>query len=235
MTAKILLTLLLAIPLMVSGQQSSIKILAEVPVQFGLGYEGQISKRFSVSMQAGVLTEPNSTLIVNVLESLGTDNEIVLMIDNAFKLGFVGELGLNYNFKRNYIGAFAQVINLQGGDAPSDIIETYFNEDLSTYPVKVGQRQTNEALLRIQSTLLQAGVLYGRRFPLKNKHFEIATEIALSANIGSSSSLSSETSSLEALSVEVDNELKYYYSHYAFIPTITLGLVYKFQKNNSQL
>ncbi len=210
------------------AQGSSVKLLAEVPVQFGMGYEGKLSRHFSISLQAGILTDPNSSLIVASLEALGTDKEITLMIDDAFKFGTVGELGIHYNFKRNYVGTFFQIIALRGGDTPSDLIESYFGEDLSTYPPKRNRTQTNEAYLTLKSTLYQAGVLYGRRFPLKNKHFEIDAEFGVSANIGSKSTLSSETLSLEALSEEVNDELKYYYSNYAFVPSLTVALVYKF-------
>jgi hypothetical protein len=47
---------------------------------------------------------------------LGTDQDIVVMINQAFQFGMVGEAGINYNFKRNYIGGFFQMIGLQGGD-----------------------------------------------------------------------------------------------------------------------
>ncbi|MEO7992528.1 MAG: hypothetical protein ABI663_23455, partial [Chryseolinea sp.] len=201
---------------------------AEIPVEFGIGYEGKISKHFSINLQAGLMTNPNSTIIIDVLEVLGTDQQITLMINDAFKFGTVGKLGLHYNFNRNYVGAFCQVIALHGGDTPTDLIESYFGEDISMYPVKRNRTSTNEVYLTLKSTLYQAGVLYGRRFPLKDKRFEIDTEFGVSANIGSKSTLTSENRSLEALSVEVDDELKYYYSHYAFVPSLTVALAYKF-------
>ena len=80
------------------AQRSSIKVIAEVPLNFGIGYEGQISKHFSVGGSVGVLTSPNSDLIITYLRFIGTDEKLVLMIDDAFQLGVVGELNFNYNF-----------------------------------------------------------------------------------------------------------------------------------------
>lgn len=221
--------LLIVLPLGSFAQQNILKIQAEVPLQFGIGYEGRLTNRFSFVLQTGVLTQPNSTLIVNTLEALGTDEQIVLMIDNAFDFGIVGEAGINCNFGKNYFGTFVQVIGLKAGDTPTELVEAYFEEDISTYPARRRNIQTEEMTLSLKSTLYQAGLLYGRRFPLANKHFEIDAEFGVSANIGSQSKLSSNDRDLQALSAEVDDELQYYYSHYAFVPSLTVALAYKFR------
>lgn len=220
--------LVILLPAAAYAQQSALKVQAEVPLQFGIGYESRLSNRFSFSLQVGLLTQPNSTLIVNILEAMGTDEQIALMIDNAFDLGVVGEAGINYNFRKNYFGTFVQIIGLQAGDTPTELIETYYGEDISSYPAKRRNIQTEEVTLSLRSTLVQAGVLYGRRFPLANKHFEIDAEFGISANIGSQSKLNSNDRDLQALSAEVDDELHYYYSHYAFVPSLTVALAYKF-------
>jgi hypothetical protein len=78
-----LLLLTIFFPFVLSAQKHTIKALAEVPVQVGVGYEGFVSKRFSISVQGGVLTEPNSTLIINILEKLGTTPEIIDIIEES--------------------------------------------------------------------------------------------------------------------------------------------------------
>jgi hypothetical protein len=212
----------------VFSQRSSIKVLAEVPIQFGLGYEGRLSNRFSVNLSTGLLTDPNSTIIVNVLKAMGTDEEIVLMIDHAFQFGVIGEVGVHYNFGRNYVGTFFQGILLKGGDTPTALVEEYFGEDITKYPLKRNKTQSTEKTLHLKSTLYQAGLLYGRRFPLKNPHLEIDAEFEISADVGSKSSLSSDDRDLSKLSAETDDELRYYYSHYAFVPSLTIAFAYKF-------
>jgi len=210
-----------------NGQQNSLKLKAQVPVQFGLGYEGKISKRFSFQTSAGILTQPNSTVIIEVLDALGTDPQIVLMIEDAFKFGFVGEGSLNYNFGRNYVGTFFQLIALHGGDTPASLVEDYFNTDINNYPTRKGRTTTSEVYLHLTSTLYQGGLLYGRRFSLKNKRLEIDAEFGISANLGSQSKLTSDTRDLTALSTAADTELAGYYSEYAFVPSLTVCLVYK--------
>lgn len=209
------------------AQQNSLKIAAEVPVQFDLGYEGKISKHFSMGVSAGLLTQPNSAIIINVLRELGTDEEITLMIEDAFKFGIVGELDINYNFKRNYVGCFVQVIGLHAGETPTSLIEDYFGTSVSSYPAKKGKAQSVEKYLKLSSTLYQGGILYGRRFPFEDSRFEIDAEFGISANIGSKSTLSSDIRDLSTLSTAVDAELSGYYSSYAFVPSLSVALVYR--------
>ncbi len=209
------------------AQEHSVRLSAEVPVQFAVGYQNKFSKHFSVDVSAGVLTEPNSTIILDVLKAFGTDEQIVLMIGDAFKFGLVGEIGVNYHFKNNYIGIYFQVIDLQAANTPTALIEDYFGTTVSGYPTKRGRQPSNPKFLTLKSTLFQGGVLYGRIFPL-NKHYSIIAEFGCSANLYSISKLSTDTRDLSSLSKAVDAELARYYKEYAFVPSITLGLSYRF-------
>lgn len=213
--------------------QSSVKVFTEAPLQFGLGYEGKLSKRFSVSAQAGVLTDPYSSVIISLLESFGTDPQITLMIDEAFKFGLVAEGGVNYHFGKNYVGVFGQYIGLQAGDTPTSLIENYFGENISQYPTRKGRSSSVPRELQLKSVLYQAGVLYGRRFHLKNPKVELFAELGISANVGSKSTLSESNYDLSSLSNVVDEELANYYSTYCFIPSLTLGLSYKFGRSRN--
>jgi hypothetical protein len=210
-------------PLFGFAQTHRIKIVAEIPVQFGIGYEGQVSERFSVSVQGGVLTDPNSDLIINVLEKFGTDPDIILIIEDAFQFGLVGEFGVNYNFGKNYVGVFSQFINLRGNGTTADPIENYFDTTIPVFPGNGGNTD-----LKLRSSLIQGGLLYGRRFPLRNRHFEIDAEFGFSANLWSKSELSSERRNMNELSKQVDSELDYYYSNYGFVPSLSVILVYNF-------
>lgn len=212
-----------------TAQQSAVKLFAEIPVQFAAGYEGKISKRFSINVSGGLLTQPNSTLIVNVLEMFGTDEQVLLIIEDTFRFGAVGEVGLNFNFGKNYIGAFGQVIALRAGDTPSAIIESYFGTSISSYPARHGRQPASEKYLSLTSTLLQTGLLYGRRFPVSDR-LTLFSEIGISANVYSKSTLSSQERDLSRLSIAVDSELAGYYSEYAFVPSVTVGVAYGLKK-----
>jgi hypothetical protein len=224
---NLLMLMLLFQCIVLPAQKHSIKALAEVPIQFGLGYEYRVVKKFSITVQGGVLSEPNSTLVINVLEKLGTTPEIIDIIEESFKFGLVGELGANYNFGKNYVGTFGQFINLRGKGTAPDPIEEYFDENFSLFPLRPGS-DPDDRRISVRSSLIQIGILYGRRFPLKNEHLEIDAEFGISKNVWSKSRLYSNNRDLREMDDEVDEELDYYYSKYGYIPSLTVAFVYKF-------
>jgi hypothetical protein len=212
------------------AQRSSVKAIAEFPLHFGIGYEGHIGKRFSVGGSMGVLTSPNSDLIITYLRFIGTEEELVLMIEDAFQLGIVGELNVNYNFQRNYIGMFFQAIGAQAGDVDPQLVQDYFDVDLQDYPLKPGGTSGPERNMTIRTRLYQLGLLYGRRFPLKDKRFEIDAEVGMSANVGSASKVYSDNRDFSELNERINIELKTFYKEYAFIPSLGVMFVYKFAR-----
>lgn len=225
---KHLLVVIFLLPsIILPAQKHAVKALAEVPVQFGIGYEYFISKKFSLTAQGGVLSEPNSTMVIWVLEKVGTTPEIIDVIRDSFKFGLVGELGVNYNFGKNYVGTYGQFINLRGKGTAPDPVEEYFDENFSDFPLKPGS-DPDDRQVSVRSSLIQIGILYGRRFPLKNKHFEIDAEFGISKNIWSNSSLYSNNRDLREMDDEVDEKLDYYYSRYGYIPSLNVAFVYKF-------
>ena len=224
---QFLVMLLLFQSIILFAQQHSINALAEVPLQFGVGYEGHVSKRFSISVQGGVLCEPNSTLTIYILEKFGTTPEVIDVIRDSFKFGLVGELGVNYNFGKNYVGTYGQFINLRGRGTAPDPVEEYFDKNFSAFPVKPGS-DPDDRQVSVRSSLMQIGILYGRRFPLKNKHFEIDAEFSASKNIWSNNRLTSDNRDLQEMDDEVDRKLDYYYSRYGYLPSLTVAFVYNF-------
>jgi hypothetical protein len=212
------------------AQRSSLKVIAEFPLHFGVGYEGQIGAGFSMGGSMGVMTSPNSDIIITYLRFIGTEEELVLMIEDAFQLGWVGELNVNYNFKRNYVGLFGQAIGAQAGDVSPELVQDYFGVDLEDYPLKPGGTSGPERNLTIRTRLYQMGLLYGRRFPLKDKRFEIDAEVGLSANVGSTSKVYSDNRDFSELNERINVELQGFYSDYAFIPSLGVLFVYKFAR-----
>lgn len=207
-----------------------VKLLVETPVQFGVGVEALFTNRFSLSFQVGLLREPNSTLMMKSFEAFGADKEIVRMVENAFKAGIILETGLNYNFKRSYVGVFYQQINLRSGDSPASTYETQFNTDINTLAVKPGRIDQVETSVTIQSNLSQLGILYGRRFVLRNPKFEIDLEAGISKNIGSFTKVTSENREVSTFSKEVNKELDDWYAKHAYIPSLTVALVYNISR-----
>ena len=214
------------------AQKSSLKLIAEVPVHFGLGYEGQISKRFSVGTSVGVFTSPNSTIVIEYLKFIGTDEELLLIIDDAFEFGVVGEVNINYNIKRSYIGVFTQVIGVKAKDASAALVENYYDIKMSDYPL-LNAGLSSDRYLTFKTRLYQAGLLVGHRFPLKGDRFEIDVEMGLSANFASKSKIYSEKRDLSTFNDRFNEELVEYYKKYAFIPSCGVMLVYKLKPNEN--
>ncbi|MEP4531963.1 MAG: hypothetical protein ABJ004_02680 [Cyclobacteriaceae bacterium] len=204
------------------------KLNVETPIQYGLGYEGRIYKNWNGVFQVGFLTEPNSTLVLNVLESFGVEQSVVLMIEDAFESGLVLEQGINYNLKRSYFGIFAQQYFLRGSDTPTELVEDAMGEDLSQYPRLQNRINSNDEAIELKSNLYQLGVLYGYRLPLKNQ-LELNFELAISVNLGSQSSVSSDERNYNDLSKRMDVYLGDIYRRYGYVPSITVAFVRKFR------
>jgi len=215
------------------AQKSSLKLIAEMPVHFGIGYEGQLSKRFSVGSSIGVFTSPNTDIVIGYLRILGTDEDLLLVIEDAFQLGIVGEVNINYNIKRTYIGAYTQVMGVQASDASAALVEDYFEIDMNDYPLFNAGVSSTDKHLSFRTRLYQVGLLLGHRFPLKGDRFEIDVEMGLSANVGSKSKVYSEERDLEKFNDRFNEELVDYYKKYAFIPSLGVMLVYKLKKNEN--
>ncbi len=204
--------------------QSSIGLQWEVPVQLGLRVDYNVSSRFSVNIQAGLLRKPNSTMILSTLNTLGVDDLTIDLIESAFESGYVVEEGINYHFKNNHVGVFLSQVFLSGSDTPSDVTALVFDQDFNTFPRRPGRNNATviDSFL-LKSNLFQIGVQYGRMFPLSNG-FTILMEIGVSANLGSMNSLDSDQLDLTRLDAQADAFFRDLYSNYAFIPSLTVGI-----------
>jgi hypothetical protein len=228
--ATSLICLILALANVAVAQKSSLKVIAEFPLHFGIGYEGQVYKRFSAGGSVGVLTSPHSDLIITWLRFIGTEEELVLIIEDAFKLGVVGEVNVNFNIQRHYIGTFFQAIGAKAGDASAELIADYFDVNLQDYPLKPGGSSAPERNLTCRTRLYQLGLLYGYRFPFKDNRFEIDVEAGLSLNVGSKSSVYSDNRDFSQLNERLNVELQGFYKDYAYIPSVGVMFVYRFAR-----
>lgn len=201
-------------------------VQAEFPVQFGAGYELHFNTHFSANVQAGWMSEPNNFLLLNLMGSFSND-KLNLMIKNSFTTGSVYETGFNYHFKNNYLGVFAQAINLSGAAAVSEV-EQNFNTDISALPVKPERTEVEPSAVTLSSSLIQGGVLLGRIIPLKNPAWQVRVEFALSKNFSSSTKIKSLDRDLSSIQAQVNEEMDSWYSRYGYIPSLTVGFAHTF-------
>lgn len=221
---KLIIIFCLLLPLTINAQKISWRSGLQFPVQYFTGIEYKPVDFLSFNVHAGIITDPHDEVILTILESLGTDDEYIRMINGAFEFGFVFDAGARFQFGKYYAGTYLQNIRLTGADAPGDVIQNYYGVDFSNYPSRTTSDGANE--LKLSSNLSQLGIVLGRRINLPVKKLSLAAEFSISMNIDSNSRLSSSTQDLKNLSQLIDQELKIVYQDYAYIPAIALLLVY---------
>lgn len=224
---KLIFILVVVFPFSSFGQHS-LKIGTQFPVQYAIQYDYQFHPRWSAHAQIGVLTKPYDQIILEILSTLGTDQEIVNVLSSAFSFGVVTQVGSSYHFGKNYVGVLGSWVHLSAADTPISAIEAAFDVSVSSYPTRPRQSSLNPIRLTLASNLFNVGILYGRRFTFSNPKIEIHTEFSFAKTIGSYSYVESQQRSLESLSVLVDTELKTIYHDYGFLPSVNVFFVYKF-------
>jgi len=221
MRTSLFVLMLFALMQKAQSQELNLNAGTQFPLQYTAGMELKFHEKWAMQGHAGVLTQPYDQLILGLLERLGTDEFYINITEQAFQFGLVGEAGFSYFFNaRNYIGVFGQYIDLTGADAPLDLIRSQYSASVPL--TMLAEMLTSNNELQLQSSLLQAGVSYGRIFPLSSPHFSLRTEIALSKHLTSSSTVSFEGATLTRLSETIDQDLGAAYKKYAYIPTLNL-------------
>lgn len=208
--------------------QHSMKIGTQIPIQYAVQYDYQFHKRWSGNAQVGVLTKPYDNVILDVLNILGVDQEIVSVLKSAFEFGVVSQVGANYHFKKNYVGAFGSWVHLAAAETPVGAVEAAFNVNVRSYPTRPRQSSTTPVTLTLASDLYNIGVFYGRQFTFSNPRLELHTEFGFGKTLDSSSYVESPQRSLESLSAQVNSELHAIYLDYGFLLSINVFFVYKF-------
>jgi hypothetical protein len=203
-------------------RRHALRVQAEVPFLFGFGYEFFISEKVAISAQTGWMNHANSLMMVNMMGSMGSD-KLELMVKRAYQSGTLHEGGINYHFGNNYVGIFGQSVTMNGAVATA-IVESNFNTDIGLMPVKPGRTDTEPQVIDITSRLTQVGMLYGRILPLKNTNWQVRLEFAVSKNFGSSTRLYSPDRDLSSFAKDVDSQFDSWFSKYAYVPGLTVGL-----------
>lgn len=206
--------------------QQQLKIGTDIPLQYALAYKYSPENGIGGGLKVGILTEPHNSIILGLMEALGTKGAIVDIAREGFKMGIVLDGSTSWHWKKNYVGANLIYINLHAGEAPLDVIEGNYNLGLLSYANPISSIfNTPSMQINLNSCLLQVGAHYGRRIPLKEK-LELQLEFGLSKNIGSTNNFSSDYPYPQTIYNTIDEDLKTAYKKYAIIPTLGIYLVY---------
>jgi hypothetical protein len=160
------------------------------------------------------------------MEAFGTKSAIVDIVREGFKMGIVLDGNISWHWNKNYVGTNLIYINLSAGEVPLDIIDGNYNLDLLSYADPLSSIFGEESMqIKLNSCLMQVGVHYGRRIPLKDK-LELQLEFGLSKNIGSTNNFSSAFPYPQTIYNAIDADLQEAYRNYAIVPTLGVYLVY---------
>lgn len=209
---------------------NSLLVGTQIPLQFTAGYEHRLSSKWSTRVQAGFVTKPYSGFIVDAMEAYGMDKYLSRVIRKSFQSGVVFGLGPNFHFGKNYLGLTGQYMRLKaGGITPADALSIHFQRDFSQFDLNA----LPAFEFTMQSNIINAGLLFGRQFLLRNPRFAINAEAGIAKIIASKNSFSSnrpvvdQTGFAANLYKELDQEMRSAYWKHGFIPTINLYLVYR--------
>lgn len=206
----------------IHSQQDQIYIGTNIPLYYTAGYSHLFNNNLSLNTQFSLLTKPYDKIILDVLEIFDTDELLLNTIGEAFNFGYNIQPEFNYHFGKNYLGVSYSYLKLKAEDHPSDIISNYLNIYIPT------RRNVD---LTVQSTLHNAGLLYGHCFDMKNPQLSLNLEFSVQKTFASKTNLKTETiADLIALSSAVDKELNEYYVKYGVLPSINIFFTYTFHK-----
>jgi len=206
-----------------ASAQQQLKIGTDIPLQYGLAYQYSPEYGIGGGLKLGILAEPHNSIILAIMEAFGTKEFIVDIIRDGFKMGFVMDGSASWHWSKNYVGANVVFMNLSAGEAPLDVIDNNYDFNLQSFwgPV-IGENSTQ---INLNSNLMQLGVHYGRRIPLKDK-LELQLEFGLTKNIGSTNIFTSDFAYPQSIYSTLDQDLRDAYKKYAIIPTLGIYLVY---------
>lgn len=93
-------------------------------------------KHFSFNANADILTYSYDRAKLEIMESLGTDESYIRMIEDVFHLGMVFDMEFRYHSKQFYTGLYGQYIILTANDTTDDLFENYFGVNLGSFTGK---------------------------------------------------------------------------------------------------
>jgi hypothetical protein len=217
------------------AQQSRREVLVgvQVPLQFTAGYQYQLHPRVSFRMQAGVMTHPLDKIFLYSMEQSGLNKNLSSIIKESFDVGYLGTAGVNFHYKKFYLGLNGQYAHLRGQGRLTAALYTYYKKDLPTIPAEF-QPLLDGLQIKWQSDIWNAGMLVGRKFLLHNPRLAIYTELGFTKTFSSSNTFSSNNTFLDQtpladeIYARLDYEFKEAFRKYGYYPSINVYLSYHF-------
>jgi hypothetical protein len=217
------------------AQQTRRDIFAgtQFPLQFTAGYQYQLHPLVSLRLQAGVMTHPLDKIFLYSMEQSGLKKELSNIIKESFDIGYLATGGLNFHYRKYYLGLNGQYVHLRGEGRLTEALYTYYKKDLPPIPAEF-QPLLDGLQLKWQSHIWNSGILIGRKFLLPNPRLAIHTELGLTRTFSSTHSFASNNSFLDQTTLadeiytRLDYEFKEAFRKYGYYPSVNLYVFYNF-------
>lgn len=191
-----------------------------LPLNYALGYQQGIDSNFSVSFQAGLLTKPYNTIIIDVIEYFDANESVVNIIRNARSRGVNMQTGFKYHVNKGYVGASYACLILTVEDYMANVLYNYSGLELEL---------PRNTYLTLNSYLHNAGVFFGRKVAFNDPRFSINIELAFQKTFYSTSNIKNDTGQeITSLHEVVNKDLTEYYLDYGIMPSLNLYFSYSF-------
>lgn len=182
------------------GQEVSMRLGTEFPLQHYIGVNYQHNEKFSADFSYGINDTPYNDELYDWIRVPSDKESLKDFLQDITEDGNVLSLGVNYHKDNWYFGIKAQYIKLYGSGSYKEII----NSDLVREGLASGEKTLLDSVLtaldnpiarlfvnlddqvEIESSLFQLGLKVGREFQFKNPKLSMHLELGLTANMRAS-------------------------------------------------
>lgn len=207
------------------GQDLSINMGTDFPYQFyaGVTYETDMA---AISARSGLLVEPYSSIVIDVVEMLGVREVYIALLDQTYDSGWMNSIGGYYKFgdeNQWYLGLEIRVDHLKASKVQESLLF-----DIIGLNLDLGNFFTRQYELGL--TLYGIGLRGGRKFYLdENKKHSLRPEISMYKYVRSHSVLSRNGIKPAELNSILNNLLwEDVFKNYGYVGGIGILYAYRF-------
>jgi len=154
----------------VEAQTPSLLVGTDIPYQLHMGAAFDL-ENFRFSVRSGVLAGPYSTLTLSLIETLGTDEIYISLLESSYQFGFMNGVAFQYKFGKKKlwsIGPEMRFDYLTASDTSEDLIEAITGESIFPNAGIINKEQE----LSFDLMMYAIGIRVSRALPLdsQNRH-----------------------------------------------------------------
>jgi hypothetical protein len=211
----------------IRSQNLSFSVGTDIPYQHFAGINIETNS-VDVYYRTGILIPPYSDAILSLIQSFGTDEVYISLLDAAFDFGWMNSIGAYFKFGKQkdwYIGSEFRLDYLTAADTPKDLIETVTGQS-----TLIGNFMFNNVEINLGLRMTAVGLRFGKSFNMgdNNKH-QLRTEISISKYVATQSYLKGNDQDLDLVNQKLDSLIwEDVFRPYGYVGGIGFVYTYKF-------